>query len=115
MSRLIELNSPNASQLPQEYLEHGGQAHMIQKDFFKAKDWVDFSASINPLGLTNNIEHVIKESFAAISRYPDPQCTELKQALSNYLGTEESRIVITNGATELIYLLPHLRIFGRFI
>lgn len=115
VSLLIELNSPKSSPLPKEYFypEHGGQAHLLQPAFFKAKNWVDFSASINPLGPSRNIEQVFEESLSTISRYPDPQSTELKQALSNYLETEESRLVITNGATELIYLLPHLMKSGQ--
>ena len=111
----IELNSLKSSPFAKEYFypEHGGQAHLIQQAFFKAKNWVDFSASINPLGPSQNIEQVFEDSLATISRYPDPQSSELKQALSKYLGTEESRIVITNGATELIYLLPHLMKSGQ--
>jgi len=111
----IALNSPKSSPLSKEYFypEHGGQAHLIQQAFFNAKSWVDFSASINPLGPSQNIEQVFADSLATISRYPDPQSSELKQALSKYLGTEESRIVITNGATELIYLLPHLMKSGQ--
>ena len=115
MSLLIELNSPKSFPLPKEYFypEHGGQTHLVQQAFFKAKNWVDFSASINPLGPSRNIEQVFEDSLSTISRYPDPQSSELKHALSNYLKTEESRIVITNGATELIYLLPHLMKSGQ--
>ena len=106
----IELNSPKSFSMPKEcfYSEHGGQAHLIPQEIFKAKHWVDFSASINPLGPSKNIEQVFGDSLTIISRYPDPQSSELKQALSKYLETEENRLVISNGATELIYLLPHL-------
>ncbi len=115
MSRIMALNSPTASTAPREYFypEHGGQAHLIQKEFFKANHWIDFSASINPLGPSRNIEQVFEDSLSTISRYPDSQSSELKQALGRYLETDASRIVITNGATELIYLLPHLLKSGQ--
>jgi threonine-phosphate decarboxylase len=115
ISRILALNSPTASRVPRKYSypEHGGQAHLIQKGFFNANHWLDFSASINPLGPSRNIEQALEDALATISRYPDTQSSELKQALGRYLGTEESKIVITNGATELIYLLPHLMKTGQ--
>jgi threonine-phosphate decarboxylase len=91
-----------------EDFEHGGQAHLIEKQFFKTDHWIDFSASINPLGPSKKIEQVFETSLTTISRYPDSQSSELKQALSDYSGVETDRIIVTNGATELIYLLPHL-------
>jgi threonine-phosphate decarboxylase len=91
-----------------EDFEHGGQAHLIEKQFFETDYWIDFSASINPLGPSKNIEQVFETSLATISRYPDSQSSELKQALSDYSGADTDRIIVTNGATELIYLLPHL-------
>lgn len=101
--------SLNASPRSKEkFIEHGGQAHLIEKQFFAVNSWVDFSASINPLGPSRNIEQVLEQSRASIARYPDPQSSELKQALSDYSGADAQRIVVTNGATELIYLLPHL-------
>lgn len=86
---------------------------MIQKEFFKARNWIDFSASINPLGPSKNIQQVLEAPLSAISRYPDSQSSELVQGLGDYLGVDSSRIVVTNGATELIYLLPHLLKCGQ--
>lgn len=102
--------SPKAIQWPREsfYPEHGGQAHLIEKEFFNANGWVDFSASINPLGPSRNIQKVFEESLSTISKYPDPQSSELKQDLGRFSGVDPRRIVVTNGATEMIYLLPHL-------
>jgi threonine-phosphate decarboxylase len=102
-----------ASTLPKEDFDHGGQAHLIEKQFFNSNHWVDFSASINPLGPSRKIGPVFQESLATISRYPDSQSSELKQALSDYSEVDAGRIVVTNGATELIYLLPHLMAGGQ--
>lgn len=106
----MNLNTHKSFQLSQKYIhsEHGGQAHLIQGALSEHKKIVDFSASINPLGPSRNIELITEDVFSAISKYPDPQSSELKQVLSHYLKVEESCIVITNGATELIYLIPHL-------
>lgn len=110
MNSLKAVKSIQVSPPAKEYFcaEHGGQAHLIQREFFNTNYWVDFSASINPLGPSRNIEQVFEDSLSIISRYPDPQSSELKQALGRYLETDASRIVVTNGATELIYLLPQL-------
>ena len=95
------------------YPDHGGQVHLMQNDLLDIGQSIDFSASINPLGPSRNIQGIMEESISTISKYPDSQSSELKQALSRYLRTEENRIVITNGATELIYLLPHLMRRGQ--
>ena len=102
-----------ASALPREEFDHGGQAHLIEKQFFNANHWVDFSASINPLGPSQKIGREFQKSLATLSRYPDSQSSELKQGLGRYLGVDDNRIVVTNGATELIYMLPHLMASGQ--
>lgn len=107
-SSLKALASLKTSPVTGEDLEHGGQAHLIEKRFFENNHWVDFSASINPLGPSKNIEQVFETFRTTISRYPDSQSSELKQALSVFSGADTDRIIVTNGATELIYLLPNL-------
>lgn len=70
---------------------------------------VDFSSSVNPLGAPKGAIRAIEkgaESLAPV--YPDPECLDLKKALSRHLGVGASQIVIGNGAVEIIYWFARL-------
>ena len=64
---------------------------------------LDFSASINPLGVSPLVSEALQR--VDLSSYPDPDCRELREALSDHLGLEPDRILAGNGATELIHLI----------
>ena len=66
-------------------------------------DVLDFSASINPLGVSPLVSEALQR--VDLSSYPDPDCRELREALSDHLGLEPGRILAGNGATELIHLI----------
>lgn len=102
------MNTNYLQEKPNKFPKHGGQSHLLKQHASKAKSWIDFSASINPLGPSPKIEEAIQNSIEIISRYPDPDSTKLRQALSEYIGVDASQLIVTNGSTELIYLLPHL-------
>jgi threonine-phosphate decarboxylase len=88
--------------------KHGGQNHLIYQDALNTKRWIDFSVSINPLGPSPRIIEVIQNSTEFICSYPDPESTKFKMALSHHIDVDATQLIITNGSTELIYLLPHL-------
>jgi histidinol-phosphate/aromatic aminotransferase/cobyric acid decarboxylase-like protein len=53
---------------------------------------IDFSVSINPLGLSPRAKKVIlKDGPAAALRYPDPRCSGLRKALAGIHRTPEAR------------------------
>ncbi|MFQ5941098.1 MAG: pyridoxal phosphate-dependent aminotransferase, partial [Nitrososphaerales archaeon] len=64
---------------------------------------IDFSTSVNPLGPSPKVISVIKKNIKSISAYPDPYSSELKNAIEDYTGIDNERVVIGNGATELIH------------
>jgi len=68
-----------------------------------ADDVLDFSANINPLGVSPRVAQALAE--VDVTRYPDPECLELREALSNATGVEAKNILVGNGSTELIHLL----------
>ena len=69
----------------------------------KIEDVIDFSANINPLGVSPYvIKAIIDLDF---SRYPDPDCLELREKLAEVTGVNTAHIMIGNGSTELIHLL----------
>lgn len=90
---------------------HGGNIIKICSTYgLRPEDILDFSANINPLGFPEVIVGVINSNLQAILHYPDPDCIELKKALTKRHPFGEANIIIGNGSTELFYLIP--RAFG---
>ena len=63
---------------------------------------MDFSANLNPLGMPACVKAAVMESADAWQRYPDPHCRALREALAAYFSCSAQRIVIGNGADDLI-------------
>lgn len=65
---------------------------------------LDFSASVNPLGASPRV----REALACLdpSAYPDPDCAALRDALARLHGVPAGRILVGNGSTELVHLVP---------
>lgn len=66
---------------------------------------LDFSANINPLGLSSRVEGAIRTALPSVVHYPDPVCSTLREALADYHGLSPEQVLAANGSTELIYLL----------
>jgi threonine-phosphate decarboxylase len=71
----------------------------------RKEDFLDYSANINPLGLPQNLREILISNLDNLVNYPDTECTELKQDISRYLKVDEDRIIVGNGASEVIFLL----------
>ena len=84
-----------------ERYEHGGR---IYDAAGKAGAWLDFSANINPLGLSEKILQTLSDNLRGVVNYPDPQAAELKRAISNRYDVAEKNLVVLNGAAEFFYL-----------
>lgn len=84
-----------------ERYEHGGQIYDAKG---LAGDWLDFSANINPLGLSEKILQTLRENLRGVVNYPDPNATELKRAISRRYDVPEENLVVLNGAAEFFYL-----------
>ena len=68
-------------------------------------DYYDFSANINPMGLSPRVRIALQQSMEAVVCYPDPDATSLKQAIAECYQVHPDNIETGNGAVELIYLL----------
>ena len=64
---------------------------------------MDFSANLNPLGMPACAKRAVIESADAWQRYPDPYCRSLREALAAHFSCSAQRIVIGNGADDLIF------------
>lgn len=67
---------------------------------------IDFSANINPLGLSPKAKEAIIKNIAGTACYPEPDSKSLKKALSDFHGIREDSLTTGNGSIELIYLIP---------
>ncbi|MDP2755415.1 MAG: threonine-phosphate decarboxylase CobD [Nitrospirota bacterium] len=84
---------------------HGGNIYEIKRRY--KKDVIDFSANINPLGLTEDIKREFIRCYRLIPHYPDPEAKDLIRQIAEYWAIDEQNILIGNGSTELIYLIAH--------
>ena len=86
--------------------EHGGNVYSAG---VRNLEVVDFSANINPLGLSDSIKKSIIDNMESLVHYPDPAGTLLKQAISVHYGVDADRLILGNGAVELMYIYFHCR------
>ncbi len=86
---------------------HGGRAiDFSRRERCDVGEVIDFSASINPLGLSPLAIAALKEKMPLLTHYPDSECTDLREALAQKYGLKIEQILIGNGSTELIHLIP---------
>ena len=81
--------------------EHGGQVYNADGT---TGDFLDFSANINPLGISEKIRAAIIENLDGVKNYPDPNATELKAAISQRYKVSPDNLILLNGAAEFFYL-----------
>jgi threonine-phosphate decarboxylase len=87
--------------------DHGGNIFDVARQLgTEPSNIIDFSASINPLGVSSKVRESIICALDSLVHYPDNAHSELKQALGTCHGLSPANIVIGNGSTELIYHLP---------
>src|SRR6188508_1964984 len=72
------------------------------------RETIDFSASINPYGPCPAVLHAVQA--CPIDRYPDPTAAALRRALASAHDIAAHRIVVGNGAADLLWTLAYLLI-----
>lgn len=77
---------------------HGG-------DIYRNEIIYDFSININPLGMPEEARRVLRENIDAWEKYPDPECRELRERLSEAFQVPVSWLICGSGAADLIYQL----------
>src|SRR5574340_1299259 len=88
---------------------HGGNIWKASREAgIPAEGIIDFSASVNPLGLSPRAAAAIKKALGFVSPYPDPASSSVVEALAAYHGISAAEILPGNGSTEFIHLLPAL-------
>ena len=86
---------------------HGGNVYAAARELRQpVRALLDFSASINPLGPSPRALSAIAGGLPGLAHYPDPDCWALRRALAARWKLPPEQIVVGNGSTELIHLLP---------
>ncbi|MDR0137515.1 pyridoxal phosphate-dependent class II aminotransferase [Metabacillus idriensis] len=93
--------------------QHGGKTARIKAVLrnkgIKEKDFLDFSANLNPLGTPAAILKAMQESITYTSNvYPDPEYPEERAILAAFEGVKPENILLTNGGAEAIFLAARL-------
>ena len=63
---------------------------------------IDFSVSVNPLGMPEAVEAAMHRAVKMCGRYPDIEAEELKRSVSAMLGVPKEYLLFGNGASELL-------------
>lgn len=88
---------------------HGGNVKFAaRKSGRDESSIIDFSASINPMGMSPAAREAIINSMDSVQSYPDPEMPGLISALSAFHGIPPENLLAGNGSTELIYLIPRV-------
>ena len=83
---------------------HGGNIYKASEELGIAQGKIlDFSANINPLGLSPKGKKAILGNINRVLNYPDPEYRRLRLSLSSYYSVKQEHILLGNGAIELIY------------
>lgn len=96
--------------------QHGGNLQRLSnKAAIPQSEILDFSANINPLGPPEWLRSSISSRISDLSHYPDPAATELVEALAALHQINVDQILVGNGATELLHLLPRALNYTRLL
>src|SRR5271169_2340973 len=86
--------------------EHGGNVHRASEETgIPVGEIIDFSASINPLGVPDSVAETIRDNIRHLVHYPEPFAENLAAHLGRHLDIDPQAILCGNGSTELIYLV----------
>lgn len=88
---------------------HGGNVWQAEQFFgIPVHKLMDFSANINPLGPSPRAIEAVQRALEYIKFYPEPQAETLLKELAKQWSLPQDRLILGNGAAELIYALGRL-------
>jgi threonine-phosphate decarboxylase len=85
-------------------LEHGGDIQAARRRYGRQK-FIDFSANINPLGPPVKVLSLLRQARRYVVAYPEPRSRTLGRILAEKHAVDPNRVIVGNGAAELLYLL----------
>ncbi len=89
--------------------DHGGDVWGAARELgCPVEEILDFSASINPLGIPEGVLRAAREALPLSIHYPEPDAASLRRELSAFHDLSEANILPGNGSTELIHLFARV-------
>ncbi|GAB6169534.1 threonine-phosphate decarboxylase CobD [Clostridium carnis] len=83
---------------------HGGNVKEISRKYgINPKEIIDFSANINPLGISDLVKNAMIDAIDKIEKYPDITYYDLKNSIAKYENIDSENLVLGNGAAEIIF------------
>jgi threonine-phosphate decarboxylase len=83
---------------------HGGDVFGVARELgLPPSAILDFSASINPLGMPPGVRQAALAALEQSVHYPEPDASSLTAALADHLGLPAANILPGSGSTELLY------------
>lgn len=78
---------------------HGGDIYAADL----AAQPLDFSASINPLGMPESVQRAAQAALSDCVHYPDPFCRKLRAAIAQRESVTVDQVFCGNGAADVLY------------
>ncbi len=89
--------------------QHGGDIFRAARELGRpVEEILDFSASINPLGMPAEVRRAAAASLLLAEHYPEPDAASLTGALAGHLEIAADHLLPGSGSTELLYLFPRV-------
>jgi threonine-phosphate decarboxylase len=86
--------------------EHGGNIYRLAEALnIQERKIIDFSSSVNPLGVSKKIKAEVRKHLKYLDHYPDPEAKRLRKRLAQYHAVNPENILCGNGSTELIHTI----------
>ena len=83
---------------------HGGNTEEIARKYkLNPSEIIDFSANINPLGISENVKKAMIDAIDKVVKYPDITYFDLKNSIGEFEKINTRNITLGNGAAEVIF------------
>lgn len=79
--------------------------HIHGGNVYRNSGMIDFSANINFLGMPDGIKQAALRGIEESFHYPEPESETLANAISDYYRLDNDKVVVGNGAAEVIFAL----------
>ena len=93
------------------FVSHGGDVWGFSRKYnIPLEHVLDFSGPINYLGPPPKALEAIRQNAKLIRFYPDPNPSQLKDAIAEYVGhgINPKNVILGNGSIELIYMITEV-------
>jgi len=87
--------------------KHGGNIFFYSNKLNLSEDEIlDFSVNLNPLSFPESLKNTISENIDKIYYYPEISGDTLRSRIAEKINCSPENILLGNGSTQIIYLLP---------